>query len=327
MDNTNIFLIRRNESSLDLGDKVRGNSMTETNENSESLLPRSVIAVSDFEILNGVLKFFNVKGLIRKKIVAVRSIPVNEISSVESYRNELSITWNGFTNIFFKKNSFESFTELRDKLRGMIKEYKITLEKNAKPGQRKNELTATIKAIVPVVDTCFDILMSLNQKIPNWKHIAQFCSNLGQNLSINNQFLPSLALDFSRIPLEVELQSAQNVANEVRTFLKFIHEYFAALNVKDDLADMHRNLQDTVTLVSSYYALNDIFFGKVVGEKDNKTENLYLEDSLLYLSESTNFKVNVEEIKVSINRFDVEDDKDTVVGDTREIFKAQLSQL
>ena len=30
MDNTNIFLIRSNESSIDLGDKVRGNNVTES---------------------------------------------------------------------------------------------------------------------------------------------------------------------------------------------------------------------------------------------------------------------------------------------------------
>jgi len=297
------------------------------NDNPEKLLPRRVFKVSDFEISNGILKFFNSKGLIRKKTVIVSEIPISEIGNVESYRNELSVTWNGVNNIFFKKNSFKSFTELRDKLRSMLEESKISLEKNAKLGQRKIELSTTIKAIVPVVDTCFDILMSLNLKIPNWKHIAQLCSNLDQNLTINNKELPSLTLDFSKISPAVELQETQNVANEVRIPLKSIHEYFGELKVKDDLADMHPNLQETATLVDSYYTLNDIFFGKVVGDKDNKQEYQHLEDSLLYLSEATNFKVNVDKIRVSIDRFDVEDDKDTVVGDTREIFTAQLSQL
>ena len=131
-DNTNIFLIRSNESSIDLGDKIRGNNVTEANENPESLLQKKVIAVSRFEILNGVLKFFNAKGLVRKKIAVVRSIPVNEISAIESYRDELSITWNGVTNIFFKKNSFESFSDLRDKIRAMIDESQIALQRNSK---------------------------------------------------------------------------------------------------------------------------------------------------------------------------------------------------
>jgi len=303
-----------------------GISLTENKDDSETLLPRRVFAVSDFEVSNGTLKFFNTRGFIRKKIVVVREIPVSEISTVESYWNELSITWNDVTNIFFKKNSYESFNDLRDKLRAMLEEHRITLQQNERFAIRKMEVIVIIKAIVPVVDLCFDMLMGLHDKKIDWKRETESCISLGQNLQLTNQTLPPLTLDFIKIDNAVTIQSPQEVANELLNLLKLIHQYFSGLAQEDDMLDMHPNWQDTIIVIDSYYTINDIFLGKVVGDKESLKENQFLIDTLASIV-VTNFKVNIEELKVSIDRFDVEADKQSVVEDTRDLFKSQLSRI
>jgi hypothetical protein len=296
-------------------------------ENPESLLPRRVFAVSDFVVSNGVLKFFNVKGLLRKKIVVVREIPINEISHVESYWNELSITWNGVTNIFFKKNSFESFSDLRGKIRALLEENQTAIQKRQNADVRRTELVALISGVAPVVDICFDVLMLLHEKRAGWPKINQISVNMLQDLTLTGQTLPPLSLDFSSFSHAIATKKPEVVSTEAYSLLWAIHDYFFGLKPDDNEDDGHPDFHIAIAMIDSYYALNDIFLGKIVKDKDNEIENRFLEESLKGLAEETIFRVNTEALKAGFARFDVESNKDSLVADTRTIFKSQLSQL
>ncbi len=291
----------------------------------DSLFPRRVFTVSDYEVSNDVLKFFILKGLFWKKQVLVKEIPVHEIDSVESYWNELSVTWNGVTNIFFKKNSFESFSDLRDKLRGMLKEYQETLESNERASLIKKDLIG----IIPIVDGCFDILMSLREKGVSWLSVKKYYyNNLSRNCNLKNEILPSIVLDFSELSEAIDKELPRKVAKEIHSILEIIHDYFYGFSSQIvEFPEGHPNFQDMISFVDSYYTLNDILFGKVLGEVENPRENEYLEGLLKKLFDETNFKVNFDELKTCFSALSSEDDSEGIIADARGIFREKLSEL
>ena len=85
------------------------------------------------------------------------------------------------------------------------------------------------------------------------------------------------------------------------------------------------NVPNAKNLILAYYMLNDVLFGKVVGEVDNEKEILALEGVLLDLANGSNFKFNLEELKNGIYRLGVEVDRDRIFKDIRASFKEKLS--
>jgi hypothetical protein len=295
--------------------------------NPESLFPRRVFSVSDFEVSNGVLKFFNVKGLLKKKVVVVREVPINEIDNVESYWNELSITWNGITNLFFRKDSFESFSDLREKILIMLEEHRKDLEFDEKANLRKQDLISTIHSSIDIVDLSFDILISLNQKRINWKPLEGYVSNVKENLNQSLQTMEPLMLDFSKVASAIKHQIPKETSEEVYSVLKSIYEYFGSLKIEFDLKEAHPNFQDSKNIIIAYYTLNDLLLGKVVGEKENNQEKYQLENVLQILATTTNFKADVEALKANINMVIPEKDLESFVEDIRANFREELKKI
>jgi hypothetical protein len=299
----------------------------QSEENTKSLYPRRVFAVTSFELSNGVLEFYDLKGLLKKKSILVRKIPVKEIDFVETYWNEISITWNGISNIFIKKDSFESFSDLRNKIRALLEENQANLQKRQNANLKQTELIAFINGVTPVVDICFDVLMLLHSKRADWSKITQISVNMLQDLTLTGETLPPLSLDFSSFSYAIASKKPEVVSTEAYSLLWAIHDYFFGLKPDNNKADEHPNFRIEIALIDSYYTLNDIFLGKIVEDKDTEKENRFLEESLKGLAEATGFRVDAEELKVGFARFDVEDNKDSLVVNMRAIFKAQFSQL
>jgi hypothetical protein len=298
-----------------------------TKDSPGSLLPRRIVAVTDYEITNGVLKFFKAKGLIRKKIVVVREIPIHEIGTVESYWNELSVSWNGFTNIFIKKNSYESFTELRDKILLLLEEHKKNELNIKKFEDLKKELLVTTNSLVPVIDVFFDMLRGLHAKRVDWKQENEYSNNIGKNLIIANNSIPPIALDFTEVAEAARLESSTKVATECRKLLRYIYEYFQSLDIEDDSVNKHPHVRDAFNLIELFYCINDVFLGKVVKDKDNSEEFEYIEKLTQQLSADTNFKIELDELMTLLNKFDTEKERENIVKDTRQLVKIQLTQF
>jgi hypothetical protein len=66
----------------------------------------------------------------------------------------------------------------------------------------------------------------------------------------------------------------------VLSLLWAIHDYFFGLKPKDNKDSGDTDLRSSITLIDSYYTLNDIFLGKIVKDEDNEKENCFLEESL-----------------------------------------------
>jgi len=192
---------------------------------------------------------------------------------------------------------------------------------------RKNELLEVINASVGIVDLSFDILIGLQKKRINWQRLEDYSRDLGENFSFIGQSLPSLNLGFLKILSAIKSQIPKETSEEANNILNAIYSYFNSLNLDKDLKESVPNFLSAKAIILSYYTLNDILLGKIVGEKENKKEANQLESVLQILANNTDFKVNIEELKASIEKLIPENDLESAIDNSREIFKEQLQQM
>ena len=286
------------------------------------------IAVTKAEVVNDTLKFSVTKGFFKKRSVVIKEIPIYEIQAIENFGNELSVTWKGVTDSFIMEKKAESFVKLRDQIHVMIEEHQKTLEFNEKSALRKNELLGAINASIHIVDLSFDILISLQVKRINWELLEASSSHgFGDSLSFTGKTLPPLILDFSNISAAIKDQGPKETSKEAYEILKSIQGYFNGLNLDEDIKDTLPNFQNTKNAILAYYTLNDLLLGKMVGDKENKKENSYLETLLQNLAKETKVNVNFENLRDSIGKMGSEVDSESVIEDSREIFKEQLKNI
>jgi hypothetical protein len=62
--------------------------------------------------------------------------------------------------------------------------------------------------------------------------------------------------------------------------------------LEDDMTGSHQNFKDAKAIIDSYFTLNDLLLGKIIGEKDSKKEKHYRENELQILDYDTKFKAN-----------------------------------
>ena len=139
--------------------------------------------------------------------------------------------------------------------------------------------------------------------------------------------MPPLNLNFLKISSAIKSQIPEETSKEAYNILKVIYGYFDNLSPDDDLKESIPNFLNAKAIILSYYTLNYLLLGKVVGEKENDKEYHQLELVLQFLANSTNFKVNIEALKASIDKVIPEYDLKSVIDNSREIFKEQFLLL
>ena len=285
------------------------------------------LEVGKFEFSEDTLKLFVAKGFSTKKWVLEQEIPVLEVERIESEGNELAITWKGTQEWFHLKEKTGSFTELVDQVNGRLEEERKiqqqTAETNAKNVLRTNELLTVIDRSMGIVDLTFNLLIALQDKRINWQQIEAFAGEFREKLDFTGQTLPPLKVDYSLIGRAVRSQAAKDASTEAFNILKAAYMYFDGLRPEDDIKDNPPTFQTAKTLIHAYYLLNDLLLGRFVGDKNTVKENSELETSLQTLAEA-NFKVEFEALNGSIK---VEGERQTIVNDSRAIFREQLKQL
>jgi DNA-binding ferritin-like protein (Dps family) len=307
--------------------KLRRNKSEDSSDQQKPQQKKSKgLEVSKFEVSDNTIKFFAAKGLGKKQWIVVREIPILEIERMENLGNELNITWKGVTDSFFTKEKTGSFDKLVEQVNGILEEQRKTVATNEKAALRKSELLDVINDSIGIVDLSFDVLIGLQDKRVNWQKLEAYSNDFGENLNFTAQTLPPLNLGFSKIASAVKTQAPNEASKEAFNILKAIYEYFNGLNSDEDIKENPPNFQTAKTLILAYFLLNDLLFGKFVGDKENGREIRELETALQNLAEA-NFKVDVEELKRNIDKVSLEGDNQTLIEANRAIFKDQLRKL
>jgi hypothetical protein len=192
---------------------------------------------------------------------------------------------------------------------------------------RRNELLTIMDYSIGLVDLSFDILVTLREKRINWQQIEEKAKDLGATFSFTGQTMPSLNLDFQKLSSTIKSQFLRETTKEIRDILKVIYDYFDGLNLDDDIKEGIPTFVIVKTIILSYYVLNDLLLAKALGDKDSKKEIRQLESIFQLLSNNTEFKVNIETLKASINKEIADEDLEPFIDESREIFKEQLKLL
>jgi hypothetical protein len=189
------------------------------------------------------------------------------------------------------------------------------------------ELVDAIYDSISLVDLSFDVLIGLQKKRINWRLLEDYSKALGENSGSISQLMPSLKLDFSKISSAIKSNIPKETSETTYSLLKVIYSYFDTLGLDENTKEIPSNYQSAKSIILSYFTLNDILLGKAIGEKENKKETLQLESVLQILADTTEFRVNIEELKVSIDRIIPDKELETSIEDSRKVFKSQLRSL
>jgi hypothetical protein len=210
---------------------------------------------------------------------------------------------------------------------GMFEEKPKSIWVDQKVDLRRTEMLDVLKVSFRFIELSFDILIGLQNKRINWVKLENYSKDFGPNLPFAYQTMPPLNLDFLKITTAINNQDLQKISKEAYNILKTIFEYFNSLNVDDDFKESVPNFQTAKIIISAYYAINDLLLGKIVGDIENKKESHQLESALENLGTNTSFRINIEELRVSIEKVTPETDLESGVDNVRGIFKEQLKQL
>jgi len=136
-----------------------------------------------------------------------------------------------------------------------------------------------------------------------------------------------LNLDFAQVSLFIQRQAPKETSVEAFNVLKTIHGYFNGLKPDEDIKNAYPNFQSAKDAMLAYYTLNDMLLGKVTGERENQKEDSYLEALLQRLRQESGIKVNFEDLMGSLDRISFEEDRQSVIDESRELFKEQLKNI
>jgi hypothetical protein len=280
------------------------------------------LPVTDAQILDNNINFYALKGIINKRLVITKKIPINEITNIENKENELIITWKNQTDRFLNRGNAELFSNLNYQVDHQRKRKQVT-KRDIKPDtQRRKELLGVINASIGVVDFAYDVLIALHEKSTNWQYlIDNFTKDIVQTLSLKEQTLPSLNLDFQNVSLAIKSQNAEETSKEAHNILAIIQAYFDGLNIDDDSTRGTLNVSNAKAIVSSYYSLNDLLLSKAVGESINTKSYSKLESALKILAGTGDFTGNVLEINRKINELDSENTSKIDIFGCRKMLK------
>ena len=149
--------------------------------------------------------------------------------------------------------------------------------------------------------------MKLHVTRIDWDLVATDTKRLNDAFSFETVMLPAFELNFSKLNLSTSRQNPKETAKETFTVLKALYDYFIGLKPPDNLVDMNPVFEKIKTMIIVYYTLNDLVLARLVGDKDNKREIIYLQELIVKLPEGANFKLLLDPFLGSKNQFSVDE--------------------
>ena len=270
------------------------------------------------EFVDNTIKFRSEKGYFRNRKAVIRNISVTAVESIKQVGQELTVTWNGATDVFVIEESALA-EKISAKANECLDEQRRILQNEELV---QSEVAKTLGVAMEIVDSLFDVLRSLQKRI-DWKQLeghTKHAQETGQKLV--NQVIESPNLDFSKLLLAVEENLPKGTSKETYGLLKTLYEYFIVLASKNQLSEeIHPNFKEAKTTILAYYTLNDIILSITVGEEDNQKEITQLVALLESLPNAADLKINISELEAVVNKLGSEKEKKDFIKESRMVFK------
>jgi len=276
---------------------------------------------------NTTIRFYIEKGLFKKRKKIAREIPITDIENIEQVGNEFRIKWKGVTDIFAMEKA-ELVGTINERVTEALKEQRKMLEDKEAAKQKRNELTKILSVAIEIVDSLFDVLRSLQGRV-DWNRVEGYLKRSEENVrSLAGQKIGTINLEFTKLSLAIKERLPEEISKESYSILRSLYEYFSGLTSKNEfLEQIHPNYHDAKTTILLYYTLNDIILGTIVGDQEIGKESNELVMMLGDLSKGTDLKINVEAIKDIINKLGMEKGEESVIEESRAVFRQQLKEL
>jgi hypothetical protein len=278
------------------------------------------------ELIDNTIKFHIEKGRLKKQKKIVREIPLADIESIERVGNELSITWKGVTDSFVIEKA-EFVETMYEKITEALEARKNASEAEEATKQKLNEFAQILSVALKIVDSLFDILRSLQGRV-DWNHVEGYLKCSRENARSFADQKGAIDLEFAKLSSAIKEHLPEEISKEAYGILKSLYEYFNGLTSQNEnLEQIHPNYNDAKTTILAYYTLSDIILGTVVGDEEIGKESNELVTMLDDLSKATGLEINVDAIKEVINKLGAEEEKESVIEESRAVFMQQLKEL
>ena len=278
------------------------------------------------EFVDNTLKFYVERGRFKKQSEIVREIPLVDVEKATVEGKEFSVTWKGVADVFVTEKG-ESANAICEEINSALSG-QAEVPKDEVSKQEYSEIVNLVKGAWDVSDSMFDILMHLQGRV-NWKRQETTLKRSQEIMaSFPRQHEKRAELDFTRLTSTIRARSPEEVAKEAYNILKFLNGYLNDLSISNvALQKIHPNYDDVKQMALIYYTLNDIVFGTIVGDKEiAKEKNEFLE-MLDELSKTMEYKIDIEAIKRAADSLGNEENKESLVEESRAVFRQQFEDL
>ena len=280
------------------------------------------------ELSGDTIKFHPDKERFKKQKEIAKEIPLADVENIDRMANEISITWKGVTETFVMQKAELAIT-IYERITAALDEQRKMLEDNEAAKQKQNEVTKKLLSIaIEIVDSLFDVLRSLQGRV-DLNRLEGYLERSEENIrGFTDLNIGTINLDLTKLSLAIKEHLLEETSKEIIILLRSLYEYFSGLTSQNEIFEQtHPNYQDAKTTIIAYYTLNDIILGTIVGDKEVGKERNELVMMLDDLSKGTDLKINVDEIKDVINKLGMEKGKESVIEESRAVFRQQLKEL
>lgn len=277
------------------------------------------------ELTPNALRFYTEKGRVKKRKENVKEIQIGEIESIERAENEFSITSKGADYAFVLENA-QLVEAIYAKVTEALKEHKKPLDDKETVNQTQIELNETLRKSLKMVDSLFDILRSLHGRT-DWNCIEACLKRSEENIrNLACQKIETINLGFTKLTSAIKEHNSKETSKETYSILKELYEYFSGLaSENESLEQIHPNYHDAKTTILTYYVLNDVILGTIVGDEEIQKEINELVMMLNDLSKEASPKIDVDAIKENIDKLCAEKEMENIIEESRAAFIQQLT--
>jgi hypothetical protein len=279
------------------------------------------------EVVDNAVKFYVEKGRLNKRKEIVEEIPIAEIESTSMAGNRIGIVRSGITEMFTIKDA-KSVTVTYEKIAKVSKEQQEIQANQEAAKLEQQQLITKLKGAIDVSNSLFDLLDGLHGRV-DWDEMNNCAKNFEESVSsLLTQEVQIVNFDFAQLSSAVREHKSEEISKIAFNGLKSLYDYFSELSSKSQLLEqIHPNYQDARALIQSYYTLNDIVLGNIVGDQKIAEEIKEFLTMIENLSKQTGLTVNAEELREAASKLQAERVEDGSIEEFRSVFKQQLKNL
>ena len=280
-----------------------------------------------FEFVDNNVRFYVEKGRLRKRKEIAEEIPVAEIEGTSLDGKRIGIVRLGITEMFTIKEA-ESVAVTYEKITAVLKEQQEIRANKEAAKLEQQQLVSKLNGAIDVTDGLFDLINGLHGRV-DWDEMKNRAKNSEEIIgSLLDQEVQIVNLDFAQLSSAVKEHKTEEIPKIAFNALKSLYDHFNELSSKNPfLEQIHPNYQDARAVIQSYYTLNDIILGNIVGDQKIAEEIKEFLAMIDNLSKQVGLTLNTEAMREAVSKLQTESAKDSAVQEYRSVFKQQLKQV